>query len=176
MNPLLLVITAIPVSVSIYFSALLTNPDSNSQKYLENLVQNGAFNPTPTPTPSPTPAPSPTPSPSPTPNPSPTPSPTPTAYSGSDLDGWFEKYAREYGIDRMLLFKIAVCESGLRANAVNGPYGGVFQFTAGSWISTRTTMNLDPNPDLRFNPEEAIRTAAFKISVSGTGAWPNCGK
>jgi hypothetical protein len=37
-------------------------------------------------------------------------------------------------------------------------------------------MNLDPNPELRFNPEEAIKTAAFKISTVGFSPWPNCGK
>ena len=37
-------------------------------------------------------------------------------------------------------------------------------------------MNMDPNPELRFHPEEAIRTAAFKISTAGLAPWPNCGK
>jgi hypothetical protein len=36
-------------------------------------------------------------------------------------------------------------------------------------------MGLDANSDLRFNAEEAIKTAAFHISQGGQGAWPNCG-
>jgi hypothetical protein len=58
----------------------------------------------------------------------------------------------------------------------NGVYGGLFQFSSSTWISTRQAMNLDTNTELRFNPEEAIRTAAFKISTMGLSPWPNCGK
>jgi hypothetical protein len=35
-------------------------------------------------------------------------------------------------------------------------------------------MGLDSNPDLRFNADESIKTAAFKIAHGGIGAWPNC--
>lgn len=35
-------------------------------------------------------------------------------------------------------------------------------------------MNMDTNPALRFNAEEAIRTAAFRFSTDGPNAWPNC--
>jgi len=73
-----------------------------------------------------------------------------------------------------MLVKIAVCESELNPNAVNGDFGGLFQFTASTWNSTRNEMNMDPSPDLRFNPEEAIKTAAFKMSVDGTNPWKNC--
>jgi len=59
---------------------------------------------------------------------------------------------------------------------VNGDYGGLYQFATNTWKTTRQKMNMDPHPDLRFNPEEAIRTAAFKISTVGLSPWPNCGK
>jgi hypothetical protein len=36
-------------------------------------------------------------------------------------------------------------------------------------------MGLNPDPELRFNAEEAIKTTAYKISRDGTGAWPVCG-
>jgi len=143
------------------------------------------FAPTPTPTSTPTPSPTPTttPSPTPTPRPKPTATPTPTLFptptpvsaTAGQLDGWFTAYSNQYSVDRTKLWNIAVCESDLKPNAINEPYGGLFQFSASTWKSTRQQMNADTNTDLRFNPEEAIRTAAFHYSVMGLAAWPNCG-
>lgn len=152
--------------------------------------------PTPTPTEVPTPTPSPTATPTPTEAPTPTPTeiptPTPTAIptdtptptpapvqatqpSGTDLDLWFTKYAEQYHIDRALLHKIAQCESGFNTNANYADmYLGMYQFGEQTWISTRTAMGQDPSPALRTNAEEAIKTAAYKISQGGAGAWPNC--
>lgn len=132
--------------------------------------------PTVTPTPTVSPKPTPTATPKPTSTPTPSPKPTPIPVTSAQLDTWFTVYSNHYSIDRQKLWNIAVCESGLRSNASNGMYGGLFQFSPVSWINTRTAMSLDTNPDLRFNPEEAIRTAAFKISKAGLSAWPNCGK
>jgi hypothetical protein len=139
--------------------------------------------PTNTPTPSPTATPTPTPTNTPTPTPvpptaTPTPSPIPTRVPSSpaEIDEFFQRFSGEYGVEEELLRKIAYCESGYNAQSTNGDYGGMYQFSTTSWESTRIHMGADPNPDLRFNPEEAIRTASFKISVSGTGAWPTCGK
>jgi hypothetical protein len=58
--------------------------------------------------------------------------------------------------------------------ASNLQYAGMFQFGPGTWESVRGRMNLDPNIELRYNAEEAIRTAAFYISINGERAWPNC--
>lgn len=128
-----------------------------------------------TPTPTPTPSPTPTPTNSPTPTPKPTPTPTPYPVSSQQLESWFTQYANHYSVDRSLLWHIAECETGLRTNAVNWIYGGMFQFSSNTWRANRELMNIDPNPDLRFNPEEAIRTAAFVLSTRGAGAWPHCG-
>lgn len=99
----------------------------------------------------------------------------PTIASPADLDGLFSKYSGEYGVDRELLKKIAKCESGFNPSANNsGMYLGMFQFASQTWTANRGRMGLDPNPDLRTNAEEAIRTAAYVISRSGPGAWPNC--
>lgn len=172
----------IPIGISLYIQSLFgssINESKIDKPGLNPPVNMQIFNsPTPSPSPTLTPTPSPSPTSTPTPTPSPTPNPTPTPFpvTGTDLDRWFEQYAGTYSIDRMKLFSIAACESNLRPNAINGPYGGLYQFSTSAWISTRTVMNLDTNPDLRFSPEEAIKTAAFKISVSGSGAWPNCGK
>ena len=132
--------------------------------------------PTPTPTFTPTPTPSPTPKPTNTPTPTVTPIPTPMAATSEQLDAWFTKYANHYSVDRSKLWKIAVCETGLRTNAVNWIYGGMFQFSPNTWESNRATMGLDPNEQLRFNPEEAIRTGAFVLSTRGPSAWPSCAK
>ena len=96
--------------------------------------------------------------------------------SSGELEELFKRYSNEYGVDEGLLKKIAYCESHYNPRAVNGPYGGVFQFTAGSWMSVRNRMGLNSNPDLRFNSEEAIKTAAFKISQDGTVSWPACSR
>lgn len=120
-----------------------------------------------------------TPVPTPTLTPPPTPTVTPTPFyrfTSSQLDEWFTRFASENSVDRSTLRKIAVCESGLNPLAVNGIYGGLFQFSSSAWINTRKQMNEDTNPVLRFNPEQAIKTAAFKIAVGGRNSWPNCGK
>jgi hypothetical protein len=132
--------------------------------------------PTPTDTPTPTPTTIPTDTPTPTPTETPTPTPEQTAQpDGTQLDAWFTQYASQYAIDRGLLHRIAQCESGFNTNANYADmYIGMYQFGEGTWIGTRTAMGADPNPALRTNAEEAIKTAAFKISQGGAGAWPNC--
>ncbi len=110
-----------------------------------------------------------------TPTPTVTPSPS-YRFTSSQLDEWFTRFASENSVDRSTLRKIAVCESGLNPLAVNGIYGGLFQFSSSAWTNTRKQMNEDTNPGLRFNPEQAIKTAAFKIAVGGRNSWPNCGK
>lgn len=130
--------------------------------------------PTATPTPTATPSPIPTP----TPKPKPTPSPLPTVkpYTSTDMDGWFREYSQQYNVKEEILKKIAVCESYLNPLAKNGPYAGLFQFNETSWRSARNSMGLDPHPNIRYDPHEAIKTAAFKIGRDGPGAWPSCSK
>lgn len=94
----------------------------------------------------------------------------------SDKTPLYQKYGAEYGVDPVIMQKIASCESGERADATNGPYGGMFQFVASTWSSNRKAMGEDPNPDLRFDAEEAVKTAAFKMSRDGFGAWPACSR
>lgn len=108
----------------------------------------------------------------------PTRTPTPifsfSAPTGEQLDGWFNSYSSYYGVDRNKLWLLAVCESQLNYNASSRDYVGLYQFAAASWITTRKQMNLNHDPALRYNPEESIRTAAFKISKSGFAPWPYC--
>lgn len=112
-------------------------------------------------------------------------SPTPTTTlvtqsvitSPTDLGALFDKYSELYNIKdkEEELKKIAQCESGFHSNSNNnGLYLGMYQFAASSWISVRSTMGLDTNPDLRTNAEEAIKTASFMLSRGQENTWPNC--
>lgn len=105
-----------------------------------------------------------------------TPTPIPTIIVVADLETLFTKYADEYHADKELLKKIARCESGFNSQADTGLYAGMFQFASQTWINTRTLMGMDPNPDLRKNTEESIRTAAFMISRGQQNAWPSCSR
>jgi hypothetical protein len=96
--------------------------------------------------------------------------------SDQQLNSWFEQYASQYQVSVDLLKSIAYCESHYNTNAINNIYWGMFQYSASTWTSTRISMGLDPNPELRLNPQESIKTSAFKIASGGIGAWPNCGK
>jgi hypothetical protein len=131
------------------------------------------FTPTPTPTNTPTPTPTPTNTPTPTPSPTRVPPPAP-----QELDNYFKRYASEFSADEGLLRKIAVCESGYNTNSHNTQYdyAGMYQFSKETWMNTRSQMGQDNNPDLRFNAEEAIKTAAYKIAHGGVGAWAICSK
>lgn len=149
-------------------------------KELDKKIPTPTTTPTPTPTPIPTSTPTPTPLPTATPTPiksEPTPQPPLSIpVSSQDLENHFSKYSSEYGIDKELLKRIAACESGFNTNSRNGDYGGMYQFASSSWQSTRASMGMDQNTDLRFNAEESIRTAAFKISRGGSSAWPSCAR
>lgn len=97
-----------------------------------------------------------------------------TGESPNDLESLFEKYSSEYKVDKNLLKRIADCESEFNPQAINGSYGGLYQFTTSTWAVTRKSMGMSEDEKERFNAEEAIRTAAFKISRGGLSAWPNC--
>ena len=91
------------------------------------------------------------------------------------IDGYFASAGTQYHVDISVLRRVAVCESGYNTYARNGPYAGMFQFASSTWVATRATMGLSTDPDLRFNPEQAIDTAAFKIAAGeGKQAWPGC--
>lgn len=110
-----------------------------------------------------------------TPVPTAIPTQQPTIAVVTDLESLFDKYSAEFGADKELLKKIARCESGFNPTSNNsGLYLGMYQFASGTWVANRNRMGLDPNPDLRTNAEEAIRTAAYMISKGGQSHWPNC--
>jgi soluble lytic murein transglycosylase-like protein len=94
------------------------------------------------------------------------------------LEGWFQEYGQAFNVDPEKLKRMANCESHYNPGAVSasGAYGGMFQYSASTWDSTRKAMGADPNPDLRFDAQQSILTTAWKISVGGIGAWPVCGQ
>lgn len=107
--------------------------------------------------------------------PSPVPTATPTEIPVPlDLKDIFERYTIQFEVDKYLLIKIAHCESRLNPSAVNGPYKGLFQFEKRRWVSHREAMGLNPDPELRLDSEEAVKTAAFVVSLGKTYIWPNC--
>jgi hypothetical protein len=134
--------------------------------------------PLPTQTPIPTLVPTDTPTPFPTvppvPTPTPLPTPTPDVWSPPDIEPIMARYAGQYGVDKNVLERIANCESHFNPNSVNGDYAGMFQFSTNTWINARLQIGFDPNPALRTNIEESIRTAAYLVSLRGTEPWPAC--
>lgn len=134
---------------------------------------------TPTPTPTPTITATPSPSPMPTSSPTPTLSPTPTAvpqpkFSDEQIHALINRFAGQYGVDVNILRHLAVCESGFREYAANGPYAGLFQFAPITWQNIRKEIGESSDPDLRFNAEEAVQTAAYALSQGKIGIWPGC--
>jgi hypothetical protein len=118
-----------------------------------------------------------TPTPTDIPSLTPTTTPIPTEVaqpSSSDLETFFSQYSTQYNVSEDELKKIANCESGFNTNSDTGLYAGMFQFSAVTWESERNAMGMDPNPDLRKDPGEAIKTTAYMLSRGGQNAWPNC--
>jgi cytoskeletal protein RodZ len=148
----------------------LTPTPTISKQQLNTAEQsNETTQPTETPVP-----PTATPTPTDVPTATPTPSPEPTITTATDLETLFSKYSSQYSISEDELKKIANCESGFNTNSDTGLYAGMFQFSASTWASVRGLMGLDPNPDLRKDPEQAIMTTAFMLSRGEQNAWPNC--
>lgn len=148
---------------------------ANAQTSPNNTFQPSQRQVTPTLTPTSTPTATPTIIPTSTPTPEPTATPTPwPALSSADLEALFQKYSDEYAVAKDLLKRIANCESGFNSQADTGLYAGMFQFASQTWINARSSMGLDPNPDLRKNSEESIKTAAFLIQRGQQNAWKNC--
>lgn len=123
------------------------------------------------------PLPTPTISPPPTITTSPTLTPTPRLiFAPTHLDPLFSQYAAEYHVEKELLTRVAYCESRFNSEAVNGNYVGLFQFASERWVAYRTQMGHDPNPDLRRNANESIKTAAYLIAKGKLYMWPTCSK
>jgi len=133
----------------------------------------------PTPTLFPTSTPTPTPKPTSTPIPKPTLTPTPTLipqpiFTSQEINSFIDRFAGQYGVSPHVLRHIALCESGFNPNAKNLSYGGLYQFSPNTWIKYRQLLGEETSPDLRFNAEEAVQTAAYVLSLNQAYIWPSC--
>lgn len=150
--------------------------NTNQEKVLSDKIE-VSISPivtiTPTPEPTPTPLPTATPTPRPTAVPTPTPKPQPK-FTSEEIYNMINKYSGEKGVDPNVIRHLAVCESGFNPNARNYIYGGLFQYAPATWKSFRKIMGTDPDPDLRFNAEEAIKTTVYIVSLGRLYHWPNC--
>lgn len=109
----------------------------------------------------------------PKPKPKPTPVPQPVVTS-QQINEFIERFASQYSVDPNVLRYMALCESGFNPKAYHAGYAGLFQFGPITWKDLRREIGEDPNPDLRYNAEEAVQTAAYTISKGKTALWPNC--
>jgi soluble lytic murein transglycosylase-like protein len=114
-----------------------------------------------------------TPTPKPTLIPSPTSVPQPKVNS-QQIYEFTNRFGGQYGVDPNVLRHVALCESGFRPDAKNNIYAGLYQFDSRTWKTYREKMGEDTDPDLRFNGEEAVQTAAYAISLGKLHLWPNC--
>jgi len=130
------------------------------------------------PTLTPTITPSPTLTPTPTPKPRPSPKATEGAaqpkFTSEQIYGFTERFGGQYAVDPNVLRHIALCESTFKPEARNYIYAGLFQFDTRTWKIYRNKIGEDPDPDLRYNAEEAVQTAAYAISLGQLRLWPNC--
>ncbi len=104
----------------------------------------------------------------------PKPKPTPTAEPKEIVSKLVDKYSSEYGLDVNVVRYLVLCESGLRSNATNGKYVGLFQYDERTWKTIRSEMKLSTDAELRYSAEEAIRTTAYALSKGKKKLWPNC--
>jgi len=97
-----------------------------------------------------------------------------TGVSSEQINSLLDQYATLYGVDVNVLRHLAICESGMDPTAETEYYAGLYQFSEYTWRHYRELLGEDIKPELRFNAEEAVKTAAYAISVGGEHNWPNC--
>lgn len=149
----------------------------NRQKLPKNVLSEATTAATSTPTVTPTPTIASTPTATATPKPKPIPTKTPVpqpTFSSQQIYELINRFAGQYGVSPDVLRYMAICESGFNPKAIHAGYAGLFQFGSTTWKGLRVKIGEDPNPDLRFNAEEAVQTAAYAISIGESAIWPNC--
>jgi soluble lytic murein transglycosylase-like protein len=95
-------------------------------------------------------------------------------YSSEEIYNMINQYSGEKGVSPDVIRHLAVCESGFRPDVKNGIYAGLFQYDPSTWKNFRKMMGEDPDPDLRFDAKEAIRTTVYLVSIGKQSLWPNC--
>jgi soluble lytic murein transglycosylase-like protein len=165
-----------PLIVSAGLAAILifqplknNNSSDKVVKQVAGIAVTGYVTPSPTLIPSPTP----TITPRPTKKPTPTPKPQPE-FTSEQIYFLINKYSSLKGVDPNVIRHIAICESGFNPKARSYIYGGLFQYAPATWRSFRKMMGENPDTDLRFNAEEAIKTTVYIVSLGRLYHWPNC--
>lgn len=77
------------------------------------------------------------------------------------------------GTSATILERIVTCESGWNPLAENASStaSGLGQFLTSTWISTRTKMGLDVNPELKLDWKQNIDTMVYLFNKAGTSPW-----
>jgi soluble lytic murein transglycosylase-like protein len=97
----------------------------------------------------------------------------------TDISGFINQAAQQYGIPPELLFDLAFSESGFNPQAQNpeSTASGLFQITQPTWLDV-LRMAQTPNSGLNLeqeatpmDPESAALAAAFLISLGQLGRW-----
>lgn len=166
----------ISLSIILIFIFTLFRPKVQSGLRELGIIATLTLTPTNTLTPTSTSTPTNTPTPTNTKTPTPTALPTNIPLSRAQILDLIKKYSELFSVDRMLLEKIGICETGLNPSSKSKYYVGMYQFGKDTWTSNRKKMNLNTDLDLRLDAEESIKTAAFLLSTRGSSAWPNCSK
>lgn len=78
-----------------------------------------------------------------------------------------------YGVDPILMERIAFCESSLHPSAVNpsGDASGLFQHIRTTWLSNVKAMGAQYTLDDRLSAGPSSIVAAFMLSKQGTRPW-----
>jgi len=84
------------------------------------------------------------------------------------------KASEQYGVDGAKMYRVMMCESGGRANAVGAGFYGLFQYVPSTWANA--SVGAGYAGASIYNPEAQIYVTAWKVAVSGWGAWPVCGR
>lgn len=168
-----------PVPVAQQEVALALTPESSAAAEVAGIstesaeVASVSATPTTSISASPTASPTATPTKKPTPTPTPTPKPQPK-FTSEQVYHFTDRYGILYAVDPNVLRHIAICESGFDPSAHHLWYAGLFQFDSRTWEVYRSKMGWDPDPDIRYNAEEAVKTAAYVLSLGKTQLWPVC--
>lgn len=164
----------ISILLLIVFGEVITLYSMNRGDSKKNVLAEATDSPTASPTETPFGSPKPSAeAATPKPKPKPTPVPQPVVTS-QQINEFIERFASQYSVDPNVLRYMALCESGFNPKAYHAGYAGLYQFGSVTWKNLRREIGEDPNPDLRYNAEEAIQTAAYTISKGKTSLWPNC--
>lgn len=98
--------------------------------------------------------------------------------AATDNQSLVTKWANHYGVNAQQLHRVVFCESGYRADAVNGKYWakdgstptGIAQFVLSTYTANAARIGL-PAVDDRKNPDRAMQVMAWMFSIGQHTQW-----